>query len=136
MVSDAHQGGGSITLTYDGLTNQVASDPSASYSRDPAGQITGVSTTAGSRLLALSTQHDDLSGLFTASGTALAGSVTYDPWGQVLASSGPAVQVGYQGQWTDPGTGQVDMGARFYKPSAGGFIRSPGTSRTRRSRPG
>ena len=122
MVSDAHQGGGSITLTYDGLTNQVASDSSASYSRDPAGQITGVSTTAGSRLLALSTQHDDLSGLFTASGTALAGSVTYDPWGQVLASSGPAVQVGYQGQWTDPGTGQVDMGARFYKPSAGGFI--------------
>jgi hypothetical protein len=41
MVSDAHQGGGSITLTYDGLTNQVASDSSASYSRDPAGRITG-----------------------------------------------------------------------------------------------
>ena len=122
MVSDARQGGGGITLTYDGLTGQVASDSSASYSRDPAGQITGVSTTAGSRLLALSTQHDDLSGLFTATGTALAGSVTYDPWGQVLASAGPAVQVGYQGQWTDPGTGQVEMGARFYQPSAGGFI--------------
>jgi RHS repeat-associated protein len=52
----------------------------------------------------------------------VAGSVTYDPWGQVLASAGPAIQVGYQGQWTDPGTGQVDMGARFYQPSAGGFI--------------
>jgi hypothetical protein len=29
------------------MTNQVASDSSASYSRDPAEQITGVSTTAG-----------------------------------------------------------------------------------------
>jgi hypothetical protein len=41
-------GGGSITLTHDGLTNQVASDSSASYSRDPAGQITEVSTTTPS----------------------------------------------------------------------------------------
>ena len=123
MVSDANQTGGTtIALTYDGMTNQVASDSSASYSRDPAGQITGVSTTSGARLLALNNQHNDLSGLFTTSGTALTSSVTYDPWGQVLASAGPAVQVGYQGQWTDPGTGQVDMGARFYKPSAGGFI--------------
>jgi len=122
MVSDARQGGGSIALTYDGMTNQVASDSSASYARDPAGLITGVSTTAGGKVIALNNQHDDLSGTFTAAGASLAGSVTYDPWGQVLASAGPAIQVGYQGQWTDPGTGQVDMGARFYKPSAGGFI--------------
>jgi Pretoxin HINT domain len=38
----------------------------------------------------------------------------------VLASSGPPVQVGYQGQWTDPGTGQTDMGARMYRPGTGG----------------
>ena len=37
----------SIALTYDGMTNEVASDSSATYSRDPAGQITGVNTDGG-----------------------------------------------------------------------------------------
>ena len=49
------------------------------------------------------------------------GPLSYDPWGQVLAATGPSIQVGYQGQWTDPGTQQVDMGARFYKPATAGF---------------
>ncbi len=48
MVKDARQGkAAAIALTYDGMTNQVASDSSASYSRDPAGQITGVHTAGG-----------------------------------------------------------------------------------------
>ena len=54
-----------------------------------------------------------------AAGTALASSSTYDPWGAVLASSGPSVQVGYQGQWTDPVTQQVEMGSRMYRTSGG-----------------
>lgn len=73
------------------------------------------------RTIALNNQHNDLSGLFTASGTILAASATYSPWGQVLGSTGPAVQVGYQGQWADPGSGQVNMGSRFYQPGTGGF---------------
>jgi RHS repeat-associated protein len=52
----------------------------------------------------------------------MASSTTWDPWGQVLASAGPAIQLGYQGQWNDPVTGQVNMGARMYRPAAGGFI--------------
>ncbi len=63
-------------------------------------------------------EHNDLSGTFTAAGTALASSTTWDPWGQVLASTGPAIQVGYQGQWTDPVTQQVNMGARMYSAGA------------------
>ena len=121
VVSDAEPDGASIALTYEGLTTQVASDSSASYSRDPSGDLVGVDTTAGGKTLALSDQHDDLSGLFTASGTSLAGSTTYSPWGQVLGTSGPTVQVGYQGQWTDPATGQVNMGSRFYRSSTGSF---------------
>jgi RHS repeat-associated protein len=121
VVSVAEPGGASIALTYDGLTNEVASDSSADYSRDPAGDLVGVDTTAGGKTLALVDHHDDLSGLFTASGTSLVGSTTYNPWGQVLGTSGPAVQVGYQGQWTDPATGQVNMGSRFYQPSTGSF---------------
>ena len=112
----------SVALTYDGMTSQVASDPSATYSRDPAGQIVGVDTTSGVRTLALVDQHDDLSGTFAATGTSLASSTTWDPWGSVLASTGPAIQAGYQGQWTDPVTQQVGMGSRFYRPLVGGFI--------------
>jgi large repetitive protein len=39
----------------------------------------------------------------------------------VLATTGPAIQLGYQRQWTDPATQQVDMGARFYRPGISGF---------------
>ena len=99
-----------VALTYDGLSKDVASDPSATYSRDPAGQIVGVDSAAGGKTVALVDSHSDLSGTFAAAGTALASSTTWDPWGQVLASAGPAVQVGYQGQWTDPVTQQVSMG--------------------------
>jgi len=112
--------GTTIPLTYDGMTDQVASDSSETYSRDPAGAIVGVDTAAG-KTLALVNQHGDLSGVFAATGTSLTGSTTYGPWGQVLATTGPAIQLGYQGQWTDPITQQVDMGARFYRPGNGGF---------------
>jgi RHS repeat-associated protein len=122
LVTAGNQSGSSIALTYEGATNEVASDGSSSYSRDPAGRITGVNNAAGGRLLALVDGHEDLSATFTATGSSMSGSTVYDPWGQVLAASGPAVQVGYQGQWTDPGTGQTDMGARMYRPGTGGFL--------------
>ncbi len=109
-------------LTYDGISTEVASDPTDTYSRDPAGGIVGVRSATGGPTLALNDQHDDLAGVFTAAGTALTGSVSYDPWGQVLASNGPAVQLGYQGQWTDPVSGQTDMGSRFYRAGTGGFV--------------
>ncbi len=124
LVSAANSAGGTgISLTYDGDTDDVASDPSATYSRDPAGQITGVDAISGGPTIALIDQHDDLSGMFAAAGTSLASSTTYDPWGAVLAASGPSVQVGYQGQWTDPVTQQVNMGARMYR-TPGGFLNS------------
>lgn len=123
LISVGNQDNATTTaaLTYDGMTDGVASDPSATYSRDPSGQIVGVDTTAGGRALALDDEHDDLSGTFTAASTTLTGSTTYSPWGTVLASTGPQVQVGYQGQWTDPANQQVSMGSRFYTPSTGGF---------------
>jgi RHS repeat-associated protein len=124
LVGAGSQSGGSGTaaLTYDGMTNEVASDPSATYSRDPSGRLVGVNSVAGGPTLALIDEHGDLSGTFTAAGSAMTSSTTYSPWGSVLATSGPAPEVGYQGQWTDPATGQTDMGARFYAPGNGGFL--------------
>jgi len=60
--------------------------------------------------------------MFTAAGTTMAGSSTWDPWGNLIASAGPVVQVGYQRAWTDPVTRQPDMGSRFYDPAAGQFL--------------
>jgi hypothetical protein len=102
-----------VSLTYSGMAGEVASDSSATYSREPSGSVTGVNTAAGGKTIALSDQHMDLAGVFTAAGTAMAGSSTWDPWGNVIAAAGPAVQVGYQGAWTDPVTKQVHMGSRF-----------------------
>jgi RHS repeat-associated protein len=125
LVSVGSKSGGSLAaLTYDGMTDEVASDPSATYSRDPSGQLVGVDTVAGGPTLALIDEHGDLSGTFAAAGSAMTSSTTYDPWGSVLATSGPAPEVGYQGQWTDPATGQTDMGARFYASGNAGFLDS------------
>jgi RHS repeat-associated protein len=111
-----------VTLSYDGRSKDVASDPSAVYSYDTGGQLTGVHSAADGKTAALLDAHGDLSGTFAPAGTSMASSSTWDPWGQPLASAGPAIQLGYQGQWTDPVTGQVSMGSRMYRPAVGGFI--------------
>ena len=88
------------------------------------------------KTIALTDQHMDLSGMFTAAGTTLTGSSTCDPWGNAVATAGTAVQAGFQGGWTDPATHLVHMGARFYDPAAGQFLNQdpsppprPGTQR-------
>jgi RHS repeat-associated protein len=111
-----------VSLAYSGMTNEVASDASATYSRDPAGAVTGVDTAGAGKTIALTDQHMDLTGLVAPAGTTMAGSATWDPWGNLIATTGPAVQVGFQGAWTDPVTRQPDMGSRFYDPAAGQFL--------------
>jgi RHS repeat-associated protein len=52
----------------------------------------------------------------------MAGSQAYDPWGAVTAGGGSlSGHLGFQSGWTDPATGKVLMGARWYAPSAGDF---------------
>jgi large repetitive protein len=81
-------GGVSDTLTYSGMGDEVASDGSATYSRDPSGTITGVDTAASGKTIALSDQHSDLLGLVAPSGSAVSGSVAFDPWGKVTGTTG------------------------------------------------
>lgn len=107
-------------LSYSGMSNDVASDGTATYSRDPSGAVVAI-TSGGSSVLALTDQHRDVVGEFTASGSSLTGSVTYDPFGNVTAGTGMAGNLGYQSGWTDPGTGQVNMGSRWYSPGTGQF---------------
>jgi RHS repeat-associated protein len=60
-------------------------------------------------------------GLFTATGTTLTGSITYDPLGKVLNTSGMLGNLGYQSGWTEGLTGRVNMHSRWYNSDTGQF---------------
>ncbi|GAB3816658.1 RHS repeat-associated core domain-containing protein [Kribbella italica] len=46
---------------------------------------------------------------------------TYDPFGNSTAANGLKYRVGHQGDWTDPRSGDVNKGARWYNPESGMF---------------
>ncbi|MFC0627422.1 RHS repeat-associated core domain-containing protein [Kribbella deserti] len=68
--------------------------------------------------------HGDIAGGFDPADLALAAlpdSRTFDPFGEPLANSGVEYQIGHQGDWTDPTTGDTNQGARWYNPGSGTF---------------
>lgn len=111
-----------VAFRYSGTTSGVVSDGQAVYSRDGSGGVLAVGQGADKRV-AVSDRHGDLVGtLDPATGmTSLADSVAYDPFGKVVGSSGTRRSVGFQGDWTDPASGTVNMAARWYNPGSGGF---------------
>ena len=86
----------------------------------PGGQVIGAGAAAPARL-AWTDQHRDVVGQFTATGTALSGSVTYDPLGVVVAGTGLIGHLGYQSEWTESLTGRVNMLSRWYNTDTGQF---------------
>jgi large repetitive protein len=132
MVTAARSGGTAAALTYSGPGNTPASDGSSTYSWDPSGGLIGVGAAGAGQpagVLAFTDQHTDVVGNFTAAGSALGGSASYDPLGNVTAAAGVAAgKLGFQSGWTDPATGQVNMAARWYNPAAGQFTSRDGTS--------
>ncbi|MEU6076712.1 polymorphic toxin-type HINT domain-containing protein [Micromonospora sp. NPDC047074] len=131
---------GSVTYTYDalnrvaargtspfgyaGLADDVVSDGTGRFSRGPAGEVLAVGE-GDEKLLALTDGHGDVVAGIDPTDTALTeltDSKAYDPFGAVVATEGDTGELGFQGDWTDPTTGQVDMGARWYEPGTGGFV--------------
>lgn len=45
----------------------------------------------------------------------------YDPFGTVIGTTGLPSTIGYQSEYSDPTTGDVNMGARWYNPSTATF---------------
>lgn len=119
-ASDADSGP-VFSFQYSGVGNDVASDGSATYSRDADGSLLSVKATGMAAVLALTDVHDDVIGQFTAAGEALTGSTTYSPFGKVLNTQGMVGNLGYQSGWTDPQTAKVNMAARWYSPQTGQF---------------
>ena len=109
-------------MSWLGTSNTLTSDGTYSYSYDPSGGVTAVQASGGSPFTAMSDQHGDLTATFSPTPTAagLAGSASYTPYG-MATSSGYPPSLGYQGDYTDPATGQVDMNARSYSPATGAF---------------
>ncbi|MFD1663204.1 RHS repeat-associated core domain-containing protein, partial [Streptomyces caeni] len=68
----------------------------------------------------LGTAPSDVVGQFTATASALTGSASYDPWGTITADD-LTDSLGYQGEYTAPAAGNVNMHARWYTPDTGGF---------------
>ncbi|MEV8517869.1 LamG-like jellyroll fold domain-containing protein [Dactylosporangium sp. NPDC051484] len=106
-------------LSYSGLDNDLAADTTATYTRDPGGAVVGVK--GASAQYAYTDLHDDITGLFTATGTTLSGTTVYDPLGKVLATTGMQGSLGYQSEWTDTSTSRVNMMARWYNTDTGQF---------------
>ncbi|MEX2980314.1 LamG-like jellyroll fold domain-containing protein [Streptomyces sp. C36] len=114
-----------VSFAYTGTGNTVASDGGNTYTWTPDGGLIGIGTPGASAagVLALTDQHDDVIGNFTATGTELSGSVGYDPLGNPTGTTGaPLGRLGYQSGWTDNASGKVNMAARWYNPSTGQFM--------------
>jgi RHS repeat-associated protein len=112
-----------MAVTYAGLSDEPVSDGVEKFARGPEDDLLAVGDATGTTL-ALADEHGDVVGGFAAGDTALGGlsdSTAYDPFGEVLTTQGDTGNLGYQGDWTDPDTKQVNMGARWYDPNAGAF---------------
>ncbi|GAA0840969.1 RHS repeat domain-containing protein [Streptosporangium amethystogenes subsp. fukuiense] len=112
-------------FTYSGLSNDLVATTDgagalqAKYGRDPFGGLLSLQEGAGPALATMTDLHGDLVATF--SGTALVDSTAYDPFGNVTHRSGTQRALGYQGEYTDPDTGKVNMHARWYQPGTGAF---------------
>lgn len=135
QVISQEAAGGTSTYTYDatgrvvrpgfkysGRGNTLAQDDNATYTRGPGGELLAEGTGTGTgSVYAWTDQHTDVVGQFSATGTALSGSATYDPLGKVIAAAGMVGNLGYQSEWTDGLTGRVNMLARWYNTDTGQF---------------
>jgi RHS repeat-associated protein len=135
-------GAATTTLQYSGAGNLVASDGTTGYTRDPGGALfsDAPAFTGTGGTLDWTDLHTDVVGSFTPTATGLAGSTAYDPLGNVLGTSGHQTSLGYQSEWTDTATGQINMAARWYNPATGQFtnkdtVSNPATPDTANANP-
>jgi RHS repeat-associated protein len=116
---------GSTSMSYLGTGGTVASDGTDEYSYSPSGALTAEGTSGGTASAVMSDIHGDVSAAFDPSGStnALTGSESYSAYGSA-STLGQVPGLGYQGDYTDPVTGLVEMGARWYNPATGTFVSS------------
>jgi len=106
---------------YAGMGLDPVSDGSFTYSRSPAGRVVAQSDGDNVWLAGLD-RHGDLTALLDPVAGVLTDTVVYDPFGEAVASTGTTNQtLGFQGDYTDPASGEVWMGARWYSGADAAF---------------
>ena len=96
----------------------------ATFATQAGGPILSRNMTTGAAGVLLPNTHTDLTTQLTPTGTTT-GDSAYTPFGQRIAGSpdsGITTYLGFQGDWTDPTTGTIRMGARWYDPTLGTFL--------------
>jgi RHS repeat-associated protein len=91
------------------------------FARSLNGQLLAEKTNGVSAAVALD-RHGDAIMWYPTTGVPISAYKVYDPFGAITKTSGGAQSaLGFQGQFTDATTGDVNMGARWYNPSGGSF---------------
>ncbi|MEO6083594.1 MAG: RHS repeat-associated core domain-containing protein, partial [Umezawaea sp.] len=106
-------------FAYAGTTNEAVSDGGRVVSRLPSGEAFSDKASGGAGRMLYADRHGDVVGRYL--GGSAAGLRTFDPFGKVTGSASDASSLGYQGDWTDQDTGDVNMTARWYSPGVGRF---------------
>ena len=114
--------------TQQGTIGTYGNGPTIAYGRTPGGRLSSLhhvttANPAGDRRIALLNRHGDLETLFPAAGGLPTEAIRYSPFGEIYARWGadPDPELGFQGQYTNPTSGDVLMQARWYTPGTATF---------------
>jgi RHS repeat-associated protein len=105
-----------------GVTSETTSGASINYIRDPYGNLIAMHTGGQSYYYTTDKQGSVIA--LTDATQALAATYTYDPWGNITASTGALATTNpwhFAGSYTDAATGYLKLGARYYNPTTGRF---------------
>lgn len=131
-------GYGTSSYQYDGLDRLTAKDTthfayagleldpvvagSERYARTPAGDLLALADQTGQARIIGENRHGDLAWLTDPATGTVTGTRVWSPTGQPAGQTGSdTTSLGYQSDWTDPISGQVWMGARWYQPNTATF---------------
>jgi len=122
---------GNSGFTYEGTELNAVTDDTSTYALDPSGALIAAQT-AGLDAIIGHDRHGDVSYTFSARGIVNETTV-YDPFGVPIGHNGGiTVHAGFQGDFTDPSAGTVDMGARWYAPGIDTFLSQDAVSGSNR----
>ncbi len=105
---------GTDTFEYIGMMLDPVDDGAFEYSRSPGGRLIAQTDGTTDLLVGLD-RHGDLAYLLDPATGALTDTAMFDPFGDLTAATGTTdPTVGFQGDYTDPDSDEVWMGARWY----------------------
>ncbi|WP_425554213.1 polymorphic toxin-type HINT domain-containing protein [Kribbella yunnanensis] len=111
-------------MRYAGFSDEVVTDGTQSFGRSASDGLLSIGYETTKRLV-LSDRHGDAIAGFDPTDTTLSAGLpdtrTFDPFGNSTNATGLKYRIGYQGDWTDPRSGDVNQGARWYDPGTGTF---------------